>query len=181
MKTHTPYISLESPPATEPITLSEAKLFLRVDDTIEDTLISNLIATARKAAETYTRRSLITQSWKISYDDYAPSKIRLFNCPVQSITSVASIARDSNQTVLAASKYYLNAGKDRLIIDTALISHRVEIIYVTGYGNSASDIPENIRQGMLSHIARLFEKRSEDVPLGAASKSLYDSYRIVRL
>ncbi len=42
-----------SAPASEPVTLAEAKLYLRVDAATEDTLIGELITAARVAAEQY--------------------------------------------------------------------------------------------------------------------------------
>ena len=59
-------------PVEEPISLADARLFLRVDDdfTKEDTLISSTISAARQDAETITRRALVTQSWKMVADRF---------------------------------------------------------------------------------------------------------------
>ena len=57
-------------PASEPVTLAEAKLYLRVDGTSEDSLISDLIVAARLSEETWLKLSLITHSWKLVYKDY---------------------------------------------------------------------------------------------------------------
>ncbi|MEQ1790660.1 MAG: head-tail connector protein, partial [Rickettsiales bacterium] len=56
-----------SAPATEPITLAEAKLYLRVDSSSEDNLITDLIVAARMSAEAWLKNSLISQSWKLVY------------------------------------------------------------------------------------------------------------------
>lgn len=47
---------------TEPITSAEAKLYLRVDDTAEDTLIGHLITAAREFAERHENRLLVARS-----------------------------------------------------------------------------------------------------------------------
>lgn len=57
-------------PLTEPVTLAEAKLHLRVDNTADDALVSALIAAARQQVETITRRAFITQSWKLVSDKF---------------------------------------------------------------------------------------------------------------
>lgn len=49
-------------PTTEPIALSDAKLYLRVDFTDDDALITRLISSARKFAESQTSRSFATQT-----------------------------------------------------------------------------------------------------------------------
>jgi uncharacterized phiE125 gp8 family phage protein len=169
-----------TPPATEPVSLAEAKLFLRVDNTDEDTLITELITVARRAAEEYIGKSLITQSWKIAYDEYVDECVNLPHGPVQSITSVKRFDRDDTETTIASSVYYLTAKKNMLIFDTAQLGHRIEIIYQAGYSN-ASDVPEPIKQGILSHIAGMYDGREEAATMAAAAITLYQPYREVRL
>lgn len=147
-------------PAIEPITLSEAKLYLRIDHANEDVLISDLIVAARLTAEHWLKRSLITQAWKLAYDDYAAETLSLPMGPVNSITSIMIVNRDNSTQVIDNSVYYLNAAKDTLIFDMALIGFRVEITYSTGYGNAAA-VPKAIKQGMLVHIASMYENRGE--------------------
>ncbi|MEQ1619683.1 MAG: head-tail connector protein, partial [Terricaulis sp.] len=61
-------ITILTPPASEPITLAEAKLFLRIDQTAEDPLITTLIAAAREAVEVACGRALITRRVRESLD-----------------------------------------------------------------------------------------------------------------
>jgi hypothetical protein len=70
-------LKILTPPALEPISLADARLHLRItgtsDATIatpEDSLIKMLISSARRAAETITRRALITQQWKMVFDRF---------------------------------------------------------------------------------------------------------------
>lgn len=175
-----PFLRLETPPESEPLTLEQAKLYLRVDHDDEDDLITKLITVARQAAETYLRRSLLTQSWVVAFDDYAPAEILLPRGPVQEITSVKIIAQDGGQTVVSAAAYYLSAGREKLCFSASPIGHIVEVLYVTGHADT-EDIPEAILQGMLAHIASLYENRPGSVALPAASRGLYNPYRAVSL
>lgn len=177
---HIPYAVRTVEPAEEPVSLAEAKLYLRVDGADEDSLISRMIAAARLSAEQYMRTSLVTQSWKLIYDDYAPSCFELPYGPVQSVSSIVLVARDSSQTTVNSGNYYLSGNKQFLVVDTALIAHRVETTYVAGFGD-AVDVPAAIKQGMMVHIAKLYEQRPEPVQIGEATRALYDIYRQVRL
>lgn len=49
-------------PSVEPVTLADAKVYLRVDYSDEDSLISQFISDARKYAEEVTRRALAPQT-----------------------------------------------------------------------------------------------------------------------
>ena len=59
---------LLSGPVGEPLSLAEAKSWLRVDGSDEDALIQSLISSARKAVEAATNRLLITQQWRVTLD-----------------------------------------------------------------------------------------------------------------
>lgn len=63
---------LVTPPSTEPVTLAEAKLHLRIETamTDDDTYISALITAARQSAETITRRAFIIQVWRLVLDAF---------------------------------------------------------------------------------------------------------------
>lgn len=162
------------------MSLTDTKLFLRVDGDTENALISRCITAARRAAELHTRRSFLTQSWKLAFDDYAPARVTLLRGPVQAIVSVKLIARDATETLVSSSTYYLSGGKDTVIFNTPLLGNVVEVTYSAGYGDAAA-LPEELKQGMLAHIAALYEQRTGLAPLPPASIMLYEPYRVVRV
>lgn len=174
------HLALTTPPASEPVTLAETKLFLRVDGTEEDVLLGNLIATVRMAAEQYVKRSLITQTWTLTYDDYAPAETRLLMGPVQAVNSVTRIARDGSTTTVDDVTYYLSASREILLFDATPFGHRVAIEYDAGYG-AASEVPSPIKQGMLAHMAAMYHQRALSQEIPEASKALYAPYRVVML
>lgn len=57
-------------PAVYPVTLSEAKLHLRIDTTDDDTLISSFIATATRWAEDYCDRTFCATQWTMRLDSF---------------------------------------------------------------------------------------------------------------
>jgi uncharacterized phiE125 gp8 family phage protein len=169
-------------PASEPLTLSETKLFLRVDATNEDTLITDLITAARMDCENWLRRSLITQTWKLAYDDSVPDGVGLPMGPVIAVSGVNLIHQDGSQLALDTAQFRLNAARDALLFSGMVTAWRIEITYSAGYG-TAVDIPGPIRQGMLAHVASLFENRGDMVGAGLPEQvaRLYMPFREVRL
>lgn len=61
-------LKLATAPNEEPISLAEAKAFLRVDASAENALITSLIIAARRFVEKNTGRALITQTWDLWLD-----------------------------------------------------------------------------------------------------------------
>lgn len=57
-------------PAAYPVTLTEAKAHLRIDTTDDDTLITNLIATATRWAEDYCDRTFCGTQWQMRIDSF---------------------------------------------------------------------------------------------------------------
>lgn len=165
-------------PASEPVTLAEAKIYLRVDGADEDSLISDLIVSARMSAEYWLKSSLITQSWRLVYNDYLDSEIILPMPPIVSINSVVVTNRDATTQAISPSNYYLNAAKNKLLFDNYVSGFSIEINYNTGYG-TAAQIPQPIKYGILAHIAALYDERGligqENLPQQVSS--LYSPYR----
>lgn len=170
-------------PALEPIALAQAKTYLRIDDTSEDSLVTDMITAARMTAENWLRRSLINQVWKLGYDDLLPEIVYLTMGPVNSVTSVTVINRDASTQLLNSGSYYLNSAKTALLFDSAPSGFHIEIVYNAGYGSDASAVPMPIRQGMLSHIASMYESRgeTEQSAIPEQTLNLYAPYREVML
>lgn len=124
-----PYGALEliTGPAAEPLTLTNAKDWLRITGSSEDTLITGLIVAARLAVENYLNRKLINQTWKYYLDCFPSSneiyKEGVFNlplsyisgggksieipmAPVSSITHLKTYDEDNAATTMSASDYY---------------------------------------------------------------------------
>ncbi len=167
-------------PLVEPVSLADAKSYLRVEHTTDDTLISQLIVVARQTAERYLRQSLITQSWKMVFDDYLEPITPLAYAPIQSVTSVTTYDALGQPTVISSTLYRLDASKRNLVLDVSLIASRVEIVYQAGYG-AAVDVPAPIKQGMFLHIGRLYDKRDLSAHLSADIEALYRPFQEKRL
>ena len=82
---------IKTPPASEPVSLAEAKSFLRITDGDDDALISSLVTAIRQKAEFWTRRSFITQTWTLWLDSVPKGfNITVPLSPLQSITHIKS-------------------------------------------------------------------------------------------
>lgn len=175
-------------PQAEPVVLADAKSFLRVDDTADDALITSLITAARMQCEDRLRRTLITSEWTLKLDCFgALSELPM--APAQSVTSISYIGTDGNAATLDASAYTLDKDSEPARIapvsdwpDTADQFNAVTVIYKAGYGDTAADVPQPIRQWILLAVGDLYANRerssdAQSLPMQFAD-ALIDPYRI---
>jgi len=162
---------IKTPPAIEPVTLEEAKAFAKVDGTAEDTLIEGFIVAARSAIEGILGRSLINQTIVLRLDAWADTVLPLPRPPLVSVTEVRTLDEDDVATVYEASNYYIMDGnKAELILrSNATAPQNVdrnhggfEVEYVAGYGDTADDVPQGIRNAILQWVAVMYETRVLD-------------------
>jgi uncharacterized phiE125 gp8 family phage protein len=162
-------IQRTSAPATAPVSLSEAKLHLRVDGTDEDTLITALIeaAVSHLDATGVLGRAMITQSWA-QWVSQAPGWVRLQVGPFQSLTSVEYYDSDNALQTATLSDFETRLDGDFVIVKPksgytwpAAYTRQdaIKITYVAGYGDAATDVPQSIRQAILLLVGHWYENR----------------------
>jgi hypothetical protein len=64
-------VQLITPPASEPVTLGEAKDHLRLEHALDDAYITTLISAARQHIEQACWRGLVTQTWELVLESFA--------------------------------------------------------------------------------------------------------------
>lgn len=184
-------------PAAEPVTLAEAKAWLRLDSTDEDALVSTLVAAARIHLESTTGRALLTQSWRIVLDCWPIDRtVTLPVAPLQSLTEIRayddggvfttiSLAQFQAETAVAPARLLLPPTVDGMPALRQRLG--IEIDYVAGYGDDAGDVPADLRQALLVLVAYWFEHRDAVITAGAGSvippgfDRMVSAYRQVRL
>jgi uncharacterized phiE125 gp8 family phage protein len=162
-------LQLIAAPASEPVSLAEAKEHLRVDHGEEDALILRLIKSAREMAESLTGRAFITQSWKLWRDGWPRTRvIAIPKPPLAAVTSVTAVSRSGTESVLSSDAYIVDSASvpgrvvfkftASLPIDLAGINS-VSVAFQAGYGTTGASIPAAIRNAMVDLIAHLYESR----------------------
>ena len=156
-------------PNIEPVTLAQAKDWLKIEGTSEDTLVSTLIVSSRLVIEQATRRMLITQTWRLLLDVWPDGTCVEFPVgPVQDIASIRVRDLAGNAAAVDASAYVADLHRDpaRVVFvspppSPAWPVSGIEIDVVAGYGDSADNVPQPLRQAMLMLIARWHQNRGD--------------------
>ena len=187
---------LLSAPAVEPLTLAEAKLFLRVEHNTDDVLISALIAGARLHIEAHTRRALITQTWRLVRDAWpSDGRLPVLPAPLQSILAVRVYDAGNVAHPLDLQAFVIDAAAAPAIIAfapwTPMMPGRalagIEIDVKVGYGDAAANVPEPLRQAIRLLVSHWYENRGlveaghEIAVLPAAFAVAIAPYRVLSL
>ena len=164
-------------PASEPVTLDEAKLHLKMDGiSADDTLITALIIAARQLAEEYCGIKFINTVIEEVYDRFpmGTNEIMYLSCgrvtavdsvkyydsndDLQTFNSVNYIVdtyRKSARIGLASSASFPTYDSDRI--------NGVMVRYTSGFGASASSVPEIIKSAIKLTIGHLYLNREDTV------------------
>jgi uncharacterized phiE125 gp8 family phage protein len=174
---------MTSGPATEPLTLAEAKAHLRIDDDDEDQLIASLILTSRLHVEAALGLALLTQSWRLVLDRWPKSAVVVVPLqPLQSVAQVRVLAADGNPSVVPAADYVVDvASMPGRIVRTGSAyptpgraAGGIEIDFTAGYGALAASVPAPIRQALLLLVAHWYEHR-DPIEIGAPGTAIPDA------
>lgn len=163
-------------PTAEPVSLTEAKLHLRVDHDEEDSLILGLIVAAREYAEMVTNRQLVTATWTAKLDYFPAYELRLPHPPLASVTSIAYVDSQGTSQTLSASLYSVDTTSKPGMVTPIYGEtwpavqgqhHAVTIVYVAGHGGPES-VPDGIKKAMLMSVGHWYENREAVVFGGPA-------------
>jgi uncharacterized phiE125 gp8 family phage protein len=136
--------SATTAPTVEPVSLTQAKLWCRIDGTTDDSLIAGLISAARDYCQQYEGRAY-TEQTITAYTDNFKSIISLPMPPVISVTSVKYRDEDDVWQTLSTDYYTLRNDIEPAYIEFDLTGlsytlagepNQIEIIYKAGYVTS---------------------------------------------
>jgi len=159
-------LTVVTPPVTEPISLNEAKLHLRVAHNDDDTYIQSLISVARDHIEQDIQRAIATQTWELTMTTFPTDTnvITLYFGPVQSIVSIIYDDADGVAQTMDPATYWLDTSwlpAKLMGINawpaTSTTSEAVRVQYVAGYGGNP--IPSSLRHAMLMLIGEWYDNR----------------------
>jgi uncharacterized phiE125 gp8 family phage protein len=135
----------------------------------DDPILAILIASARAAGETITRRALMPQTWDLVLDRFPAWELSVPKPTLQSITSITYVDTNGAPQVLDPAAYLADPKSEpgRITPAYGLVwpiarwqTGAVTVRFVAGYADAAS-VPACIKSWMLLRIATLWENRSQ--------------------
>ena len=148
-------------PGDAPVSLNEARGWLRLGAPVDDAVVAGLIRAATNICEAFIGQWLIVRAVEERLP-MAAGTVRLTARPVVGIDGVALIAADGGETPLEGGDYRMMVGRDgntRITVDGAGDAERLRIAYRAGIAEGANGIPEAIRQGIVRMTQHLHDAR----------------------
>ncbi|KPL55478.1 hypothetical protein ABB55_27260 [Prosthecomicrobium hirschii] len=158
------------PPSEYPVTLAEAKDHLRIDWDSENAALERLIKAATAKLDGrggLLGRALVSQSWRLVLDAFPAGGIVVPLPPCQSVDAITYLDASGDEQPLTGFRAYGIGGEDRVTIlpaadaswpVTTELPGAVVVEFTAGYGDAA-DVPEPIREAILSEVANRFRER----------------------
>lgn len=159
-----------SNPATEPLTLEEAKKHLEIADSDDahDTHVGALVVYAREKFETDTGRITIQRTATEKMRDFPGDGIVLHYRPAASITHIKAYVSDVLTTV-SSGDYSLDTDRRTVFLDDDATWptpddrwDAVQITYTVGEATASSQVSEWHKQAMKLLIENAFDDRHKD-------------------
>lgn len=152
---------------TEPVTLAQAKEWLRVTHDDEDDLITALITAARQICEGYISKSFVERTvTAIVRNDLG--NVKLPYGPVGNVTHVY----DSEGNELTGSSYAITGVSDKRL--GYPMSSYVKVIYTAGY----SVLPQQFKAALKEQLAWLYVNRGDE-NVAPFTKVILSPYRSI--
>jgi len=164
-------IQVTTPPATEPVTLQEAKNQLRLFHNDEDTIIGSYIKAARQYCEEVQNRAYISQDILYTINHW-PSRPRILlpRPPLIEVFSIYYFDRENVPNPVDPAIYEVDADSEPAVImlnenetwptEPLRPYNAIKITYRAGYG-AADDVPFTVKQAIMFLVAHYYENREE--------------------
>ena len=155
-------------PLLEPVEVEELRQDLRLDGD-DDLLLSSLITSARILIEANIGVRMISQSWDIMYDGWPTNGAQSIKLPYWPISDITGIYTLGNGRDMVDSNIYeseLSQRVPQILLRSGFswpVTKRrqlgVLISVVAGFGNTAADVPEPLKQAIRFLATYWYESR----------------------
>lgn len=161
-------------PIERVVSKADLRTHLRIDDSVEDTLLGQLSDAAQAEAESYTWRKLLKQTWDQYYDGFTdPLLLRYPPLHSDGVTSVTYTDTAGDAQTLATSVY--EAGEvdgitvvrrkfEQVWPSTRSHADVVIVRFVCGF-DTVDDVPEPYKQAIRLHAGWYYRNREGEAPL----------------
>ncbi len=181
--------SVTTAPTKEPVSLEEAKLWLKVDGDDDDDLIESLIAVARDYCQQYEGRAYVEQTIT-AFCNHFRRRVFLPVAPVLDITTIHYRDTVGNWQLVPEDYWtlrndvepgYVEFNMTGLSYQLSFMPNRIRIVFTAGYtyldeATWKGTVPERVKAAMCLLLGHWYEHRVatceaalKEIPIGVKS------------
>lgn len=160
-------------PVSEPITLAQAKNYLKVDFDDDNDLITSLIASARVRLEKYAGVAMSARTLQVVA--YVDEFIELPYAPLNNITKV-EYWDNGTWVEMSVGDYYILGTTYKKIYMVANNRMEYRFTYTCGY----STIPQPMITALYKLIADLYDYRESSVEDSKPNSNITSAYELIK-
>ena len=178
-------------PASEPLSLAEAKTWLKLDAPDEDDLIRALIIAARLTVEAEIGQVLMAQNWRLIADAWPGETLLVRIGAIITVIGARVFDASNTPTSLPLNAFTILPERAPAALRISMLptpgraKAGIEIDLRLGFGETATDVPEPIRLAIRQLVALWFEHRGDagtgEGGLPASIRLLLQPFRRLRL
>jgi len=155
---------------TEPVTLTEAKNFCKIDISTDDDLINVLITAARQMCEAYTGVGFVEHEM-VAVLNNSNGDIYI---PYGPMIEILSVENEQGTTLVLDLDYTLGGNEFKRL--RTPYANNITIDYITGY----TTLPEALKTALLNQVYYLYDNRSVGVDdISPIAKIILNLYKRV--
>lgn len=174
---------LITPPATDPVSVEDARDRLRVDGSDDDVKLAAYIKAATRHAESFLKRALIDQTWELVLDKFPTNEIEIKKPPLIEVVSVKYDDANGDEQTVDPASYTVDAVSQPgwLLPASAWPTtfdaiNAVRIRFRAGYldqgvSPAVANVPDDIKHAILFEVGT-FLAQGETVVIGQSVAQL---------
>ena len=185
-------LSLVTDVTSEPVSVDDQKVHLRLDSDADDAYVARCIKAARQWIEGQTKRAIMPQTWDYSIDfgwphrygfhriDYPLNPVAVESSPI--VDSVTYVDDDGNSQTLAVSQYTVVARTNNSYLVPAFdvtwptvrnVPNAITVRFVAGY----STVPEDLNRAVMILAGYYYEIRETGADAPESVEALISPFR----
>lgn len=162
----------------EPVTLMEAKSYIRVDDDDDDFIIKNIIKSVREISEKYLKKTIRLSKFSYYRKNNFGNCLKLPSAPIEKIEEIYCHKSVIYKSPLNKDLYHI-LDDDKIIFKNKPEGNALDIHYIAGF--DTDKLPAALKQAMLIHIAHIYETRCLNNDIPKSSLQLYRPFQLLRV
>lgn len=179
---------IKTAPTVVAVTLTEIRDLLKKTNTTDDDIITELIVSATRQAELYTKSSFLSQVLLAEWEAYGSAGVELPFGPHISVDFVNRVFQ-GELTLLDSTEFYSTGLTDLIVfpdvawkISIGKNTYGLRVEYTAGYGTTAADVPSPIKEAIKRAVITNYEFKRDFVTgtivarLPNESKRMLDPY-----